>query len=390
MKNPKNWTAAAFLAVFGGCLLLVLAGVAEKSLPGYQPGEDGPTYTGVVEWFKDTCRTFCTTELPGQVRLKEANAWINRLAGKRIFEGTTVVTLKNGGLAGVGTYDYRKHPPWDKVADFRNFVEEELGVPYLYVQAPCKLCEVENLLPMKDLCNQNEETDLLLQELEARNVGVLDLRERLHADGLDHYDAFYRTDHHWTMGTGLWAARTMAEELNARYALGMDPGVLAEEGYEPQVWKDAFLGSWGRKVTLVYAQPEDFVLPTPVFPVHMRLTQYDKPYEGGFEVLYDEAALLPADYYSGSSYGAMLRGDCGYIRVENLDRPDGPVVAVLRESFAGAAGPYLSLAAGEVHFLDPRYYTGSIKDFLGELQPDVVLSLLNVQCYVDSYFDLIT
>lgn len=389
MKDPKNWTAVAFLAVFGGCLLLVLFGVAEKSLPGYVPGEEGPTYTGIVSWFKDTCQTFCTTELPGQVKLKEANALVNRLLGKHIFEGTTVITLKNGGLAGAGSYDYRKHPPWGKVADFRDYVEEELGVPYLYIQAPCKLCELDDLLPMDDLCNQNEETDLLLRELEARGVDVLDLRRSLHEAGLDHYDAFYRTDHHWTMDTGLWAARTMAEELNDRYGLELDAGVLAEDGFTPQVWEDAFLGSWGRKVTLVYAEPEDFVLPTPVFPVHMRLTQYGKAYEGGFEVLYNEDAIVPPDYYAGSSYGAMLRGDCGYVVVENLDRPDGPVVAVLRESFAGAAGPYLSMTAGAVHFLDPRYYNGSIKDFLAELQPDIVVSLLNVQCYVDSYFDLI-
>lgn len=389
MKNPKNWTAAAFLAVFGGCMLLVLAGVAEKSLPGYVPGEEGPTYIGVFSWFKDTCRAFCTTELPGQVKLKEANALVNRLAGKWIFEGTTVVSLKSGGLAGVGLCDYQNQSPWDLVADFRDYVEEELEAPYLYIEAPCKLCELDNRLPLADLCNQNEETDLLLEELAARGIDVLDLRRSLHEAGLDHNDSFYRTDHHWTMETGLWAARTMAMEINGRYGLGLDDGLLAEEDFTPLVWKDAFLGSWGRKVTLVYAQPEDFVLPVPDFPVRLRFTQYGQAHEGGFDVLYDESAIRPEDYYAGSSYGAVLGGDCGYVKVENLDRPDGPVVAVLRESFAGAVGPYLSLTAGEIHFLDARYYNGSIRDFLAELQPDVVVSLLNVQCYVHTYFNMI-
>ena len=65
------------------------------------------------------------------------------------------------------------------------------------------------------------------------------------------------------------------------------------------------------------------------------------------------------------------------------------VVAVLRESFAGAVGPYLSLAAGELHLLDARYYDGSLKELLAEIQPDAVVSLLNVQCYVNVYYDMV-
>lgn len=387
MKNPKNWTAAAFLVIFTGCLLLVLTGVALKSVPGYQPGEEGPDYLSLVEWFKDTCKAFCTTELPGQVPLKEANARVNRMLGKYIFEGTTVVQLKNGALAGAGNFDYEKSPPCGYVESFRDFVEVELGVPYLYVEAPCKLCAYDQELPLTEMSNQNEITTEMLETLAVDGVDVLDLRERLHEAGMNHWESFYRTDHHWTMDTGLWAAAEIGGELNGRYDLGLDLSVLEKEKFSPQIWEDAFLGSWGRKVTLVYAQPEDFVLPTPMEPVHLRLTQYGQAREGGFEVLYDESALLPPDYYSGSSYGAMLWGDSGYVKVENLDRPDGPVVAVLRESFAGAVGPYLALAAGEVHFLDARYYNGSILDFLRELQPDAVVSLVNVQCHVPTYFE---
>lgn len=400
MKRSKTVTAAAFLAVLAVGLVLVLTGAARVALglqtpvavSGYAPGEEGVTYTGLVRWFEDTCRAFCTTELPGRVRLTEANAYLNRLAGKWIFESTSpeVVRLNNGYLENVTHYYYYLSDAEEQVVGFRDYVES-LGAEYLYVQAPFKVCALDPQLPMEDMCNTNDEATYLMDRLKKRGVGVLDLRENLHADGLDHYSCFYITDHHWTMETGLWAARTLTEELNDRCGLEMDAGLLAEENFTDRVWEDVFLGSWGRKVTLAFARPEDFVLPVPSFDTDLRLTvpPWGTDLSGGFEILYDEEKIVPEDYYTGNSYGAIMRGDCPYIKVENLDNPDGPVIAVLRESFAIAPSPYLSLAAGELHLIDARYYSGSIRELLAEIQPDVVLSLLNVQCHTGAYFDMV-
>ena len=401
MKKSKTAAAVAFLAVLAACLLLVLAGAARVALglqepvdvSPYAPGEEGVTYTGIVGWFEDTCRAFCTTELPGRVALTEANAHLNRLAGKWIFENTSpeVIRLKNGYLENVTNYYYYLSDAEVQVAAFRDYVES-LGAEYLYVQAPFKVCALDPELPMEGICNTNDEAGYLMERLEQQGVSCLDLRENLHADGLDHYGCFYVTDHHWTMEAGLWAARTLAEELNERYDLGADADKLAEENFTNRVWEDAFLGSWGRKVTLAYAQPEDFVLPVPEFEADLRLTvpPWGTDVSGGFEILYNESKIVPEDYYTGNSYGAVMMGDCPYIKVENRQNPDGPVVAVLRESFAIAPSPSRSLAVGELHLIDARYYSGSVKELLAEIQPDVVLSLLNVQCHTGAYFDMVS
>ena len=393
-RKPEHVTAAAFIVVLAVCLVMALSGGVRRLLGDrtvdiylYHPGEEGVTWLSVVDWFQDTCEILCTDELPGRVRLKEANAAVNRAMGKWIFEGTEMVRLNNGYLAQVAVVDYEKVSPEKGVIAFRDFVEEELGVPYLYIQAPCKLCQEDPQLPLAEMDNFNEQTTMLHDKLREAGVDVLDLRRSLHEDGLDHYGCFYITDHHWTAPAGLWAARVMAEELNGRYGLGMDSGRLAEEKFTQRVWEDVFLGSLGRKASLGAVQPEDFVLPVPLEPVHVTMTRYGAEITGGFEVLYDEEAITPENFYEGSSYGALLRGDCGYLKVENLDAPDGPVVAVLRESFAGAPGPYLSMAAGELHLLDARYYDGSVREKLAEIQPDVVVSLLNVECYVHTYFN---
>lgn len=400
MKRTKTFTAVCFLVILGACLLAVLAGAAGVALGWKLPvavnryqGEI--TYSGVAEWFKKTCRAFCTTELPGREKLMEANAALNKAAGKWVFENTEpeVVRLENGYLESAGNFFYYLTQPDETVAEFSSWVEETLNCPYLYIQAPAKLCALDQelQLPLPEMTNANQQTDWLLEHLAELGVDTLDLRESLHADGLNHYDCFYVTDHHWTMDTGLWAADVMAAELEERYDLAMDMSPLDPEKYEQRVWEDAFLGSQGRKVTLSYAHPEDFILPVPTFATDLHLTvpPWGSDFSGGFEILYNESAIPSPDYYRSNSYGAVLMGDCPYLVVENKDHSEGPVVAVLRESFAIAPGPYLSLAAGEVHFIDARYYEGSVKALLEEIQPDIVVSLLNAQCQVDGYFGLI-
>lgn len=400
MKRTKTFTAVCFLVILGACLLAVLVGAAGVALGwklpvavNYYQGEI--TYSGVAEWFKKTCRAFCTTELPGREKLMEANAALNKAAGKWVFENTEpeVVRLENGYLESAGNFFYYLTRPDETVAEFSNWVEETLNCPYLYIQAPAKLCALdqEQQLPLPEMTNANQQTDWLLEHLAELGVDTLDLRESLHADGLNHYDCFYVTDHHWTMDTGLWAADVMAAELEERYGLAMDMSPLDPEKYEQRVWEDAFLGSQGRKVTLSYAHPEDFILPVPTFAIDLHLTvpPWGSDFSGGFEILYNESAIPSPDYYRSNSYGAVLMGDCPYLVVENKDHSEGPVVAILRESFAIASGPYLSLAAGEVHFIDARYYEGSVKALLEEIQPDIVVSLLNAQCQVDGYFSLV-
>ena len=125
MRRTKTVAAVCFLAILGACLLAVLAGAAGVALGwklpvAVSPYQGEPTYSGVAEWFKDTCRAFCTTELPGREKLMEANAALNRAAGKWIFENTEpeVVRLENGYLESAGNFFYYLTRPDEAVAGF--------------------------------------------------------------------------------------------------------------------------------------------------------------------------------------------------------------------------------------------------------------------------------
>ena len=78
---------------------------------------------------------------------------------------------------------------------FSRFLKNE-NIPFLYVQAPYKICKYdEKLSGVFDFSNQN--ADAVLENLKLNNVDILDLRDVIHAQNKNHYDLFFRTDHHW-------------------------------------------------------------------------------------------------------------------------------------------------------------------------------------------------
>lgn len=67
-------------------------------------------------------------------------------------------------------------------------------------------------------------------------------------DGLDIYDMFYRTDHHWTTRSGLWATGVLAKTLNEKCGYQIDCSRYNESNYSFTEYKDAWLGEQGRVI----------------------------------------------------------------------------------------------------------------------------------------------
>lgn len=253
---------------------------------------------------------------------------------------------------------------------------KERGVAHFYITTPNDACredtEISNVI---DFYNQN--ADRLQSALREAGVETIDLRDELHAAGLDHHACFFETDHHWRPETGRWAAGVIARYLNENHGFAIDDSVFGAENWRVDIFHDWFLGSQGKKVTLARATPEDFKLFYPKFTTqfHIQIPSLDLDKTGSFSVFYRQNALRKRDYYEGNPYSAYFYGDRALTRVHNLLSGDGKRVLVLGHSFDNCVLPFLAVGVEFLDSIDLREFTGDLETFMEQNRYDVVIEL---------------
>ena len=263
------------------------------------------------------------------------------------------------------------------LASLRDFLADQ-GVQLLYVQAPNKVCKADTEVSgVLDFANQN--ADRLLSGLRDRGISTLDLRESLHEAGMDHHAAFFRTDHHWTGETGLWAAGQIAAHLKEGFGCDIDLEVLAPENFESKEYSSYFLGSQGKKLTLSVAEPEDFSLLYPRYDTALRfqIPSIGMDLRGDFSITYNMEALEGEDIYARDPYHAYCYGDRALIRFENENAREGKKILLIHDSFADVVQPFLALGLQEFETMDLRYFTGSLETYIRQEQPELVIVMYN-------------
>jgi hypothetical protein len=259
---------------------------------------------------------------------------------------------------------------------FRAFLDS-LGIDLLYVQSPHKICRFDTVPGgIADFSNQN--ADERMSALEQAGIPHLDLREYIHGEHLDHHSLFYKTDHHWKAETGLWAANILAGYLNAHNGFAIDSACFDPGAFRYEVYEKWFLGSAGRKVTLAAAEPEDFTLLYPLYETaySLQIPSHRVDTRGAFDVIYDYRQLEKKDYYLHIPYSAYLYADNPVVHIRNHKVSGGKKVLLIKDSFVNTLAPFISLGVEQVELLDLRHFTGSVKSYLEQSKPDVVIVLL--------------
>lgn len=275
----------------------------------------------------------------------------------------------------------------DNTVAFRDTLAE-MDIPFGYVSTLFKINADDKQLPVGVEDFSNENTDRYLSILKQNGVNVLDLRDNVKEQGLDHYSLYFRTDHHWLPETGFWAYTQIVswlESLDESYAV--DPAITDPDNYNYTFYENIFCGSAGRRVGPLYAGVDDFTVISPKFET--MLTHIVPEYEINRQGSYDQALLFPEKLTNGDPlqstvYGTYLCKDASQAFITNLSGQEALDVQsrpkkliILKDSNALVVAPYLALSYDEICLVDLRLFGGNFLEFIQDYQPDMVLALYN-------------
>ncbi len=305
-----------------------------------------------------------------------ANGAIHEVLGQREMNGVT--KLNNGKLVVV----LEERPVWqqaNKTEELYDWLQER-QIAFCYVQVPYEICKYDAQLPAGVEDYSNIDADVFLSLIGQEGVPYLDLREEMHKDGLEHYEAFFKTDHHWTIETAFWAYGTMVECLEEVLVTEVPQEYTDIASYNMETYENCVLGSNGRKAGVVYGGLDDITLIYPQFDTEM---SFAAPEEGIYrkgdfkEAFMDYSFLEGENLYEMSQYNVYIGED--YPTTEQLCReaPSDKKILLIKDSYFRPVQAFLGMTFSQVNTLDMRYFTGSVEEYIEKVQPDIVLLCYN-------------
>lgn len=308
----------------------------------------------------------------------DLNAKYNKAIGMKMFEdaNSSVIALLDGNLI-LKPSKADVSVPAENVSDFAKKLETN-GTDFLYVQAPSKVDPQNNLLPSGIEDYDNQAADEMLDALRKNGVDCLDIRQLMHEQNINYTEAFFRTDHHWTIDTAFWASGEIVKHIEKNTDIHIDSSKFNIDDFTRTVYKDFSLGSIGKVVTASYAEPEDFTTIIPDFKTDFRVHDfYDgSDRTGSFEeALMNTDMLKEKDLYNVSAYSIYMYPWSGVVSVENKLSQNDSSVLVIGDSFKNSVVPFLSLGFKNVYSMIAAF-PGSINTFLEMYKPDLVIILI--------------
>lgn len=276
-----------------------------------------------------------------------------------------------------GKVDISKHAK--AVIELDEFLKQN-GIRFLYVQCPLKISPLDELHGIVDFSNKN--ADEFLKLLKENDVNFIDMREELLKSGRDFHDFFFKTDHHWKPETGLFACPIIAKKVNEIAGIEIDTGVFNPQNFDFEVFKDSFLGSAGRILTLAGAKMEDITLITPKKDFDLQTELYSRgsavrKVNGGFETLiFKEHLQTRKTALTDAAYEMYMSGDVNEF-IKNSSAQNNYRVLFLGDSFTDVVEPFFALSVKNFDSLDMRHFDGSFKNYVQKNKPYDICVLIH-------------
>lgn len=255
----------------------------------------------------------------------------------------------------------------------------ERGINLLYVNEPTKY--IDDDVYRLDFGKEsyiNRNADLFLARLKDAGIEYVDLRDNIIEEGLNSFDFFYRTDHHWTVPASKWAAEIIAGKLNSDFGYDIDLSLYDDNKFNYTEYRECWLGEQGQKLSRTYVGLDDFTLITPAYDTSFSRIIDDKAAEEGdfnlfigysmYEDSYDAEGNLTLSRDKSWHYSY---NDNGYIQNNNGDYGN---VLILGDSYERTLIPFLALGIRNIYKVEPRYMdSGELLDVIDSGNYDTVI-----------------
>lgn len=171
----------------------------------------------------------------------------------------------------------------------------------------------------------------------------------------EHGKYFY-TDHHYNSLGAYYAVKD--------YLRSQDMTMASIDYYAPATVGDNFHGTLYRRAPMYISQSDRMTVPSTVPDVSIR---YYYGSDGRLAKHTSATSLYEPEYmFTEDKYSLYMGGNHGLTVIENTDIGSGPVLLMIKDSFANSAIPYLIGHYKKIIMIDLRYYGG--KSVLEEIK----------------------
>lgn len=340
LLRKKIFTVLFLVFIFGYSMVNAWHGYGEWKNAVLEPSEENK-----VSEMIGRLDGSITESMYERMKFIEIYSFLQVLLDKREINNFDIIRDEDGYLHYASFF--REEPTKLKeyarrVKRMQDFVEER-GTKVLFCVAPSKYMYGENNL-RKGLqaSNPDDIVNELLFHLNRYGVETLDYRKYIPNETMSLQEAFFRTDHHWTIPAAFEATKILVETMEEKFGVRLDPKgyYLDDAQYERVVYPSCMLGSMGRRSGANFSKIEDYEALWPRFDI-----SYKREYEnvGGIrghkkgtaqEALMDAEILTKgSNIYRDSVYSMYLNGVRPYEKIINMDNPDGCSLFAIRDSY---------------------------------------------------------
>ena len=384
----QKFTNRAFLALLLAALLAIPAGVARwshKETTAYYENRtlaERPALTLSSLWdgsFGIAFESWYSDHIPGRTALLKADTRVQMdildrpVVNDVVMEaGDVLVPFQEYAEQTDAEYAEAAVPIADGFGQLNAHIGANGGV-FRYVGFPEQRFYFADRYP--DYLDSHETESaaadaIFAQSLADRGVSFLDMGAVYEAQG-NPAEYYSTVDHHYNYYGAYAAYRAILDDLNAA---GFDLPVLTEADIDFVELPNPYIGTRNRKLYNLWPNDEKAVIGVQREPVTFTRTDNGQPSSRALFV-------YPQEAYMPTTYSLYMGGDFAETVLET-NRPELPDALIFGDSFTNALETLLYASFDETHILDLRHYTEkSLKDYISEYRPDIVLCIQNDTFY---------